>query len=411
MDDFDSVTKEEWDTKYHSAAQIEGQVTYDGNDSFVTLEDGNTVLKKTTGHAYFFDSTPKTGIYELKFDIRPAVTKVNKTSGAVAWIDLAGSYMESADIAFLVDSEGNVNQFQFRVNGEYMQVIEIDPTKWITFRVVRDFSTGLNKVSATYEGQTITGEETTSHLKTSFGNGGVNDAYIDNIIVRDYSDAEAPVLSAEDIKIYADDVEQKATKVSPFTDKIVIDFGQNMKKADMSEDCIWVEDEAGAKVQNAEYKYSDGVLTITYPDGFASGEKFTVKLSNVRNNGDVVMADVEKSFVTTGGAFAELVSITQKGNAVNSLADLVQGTAKINISYSNTENTSPVLHVIAAYYKAGALADVDFIKWQTSKDLPLINYGFNYMVPANDGAYDEVQFMVWEGFANLNPLSAPVTLK
>ena len=47
-----------------------------------------------------------------------------------------------------------------------------------------------------------------------------------------------------------------------------------------------------------KYAYEDGVLTITYPDGFASGKKFTIKLQGVRNNGGVMMEDVEKSFIT-----------------------------------------------------------------------------------------------------------------
>lgn len=615
LENFDSTTKEEWDAKYNSDKRIDYQVTYAWGNTFTTLEDGNNVLHKTNGDAYWFDVTPQTGIYELKFDIRPAI-KTAAANTTVTNLDIAGSWMQSSNISFITDANGDVNKMKFKV-GSTDKTITIDPEKWVTVKVVRNFETNVNIVTASYEGQTLEGQEETTLIKSSFsydknttpvpgvyldnisvmdyveptpeedgvyyqedfdsitaedwtaeqkstdevagkttyaynvnhiteadGNNalkidGTSDIYlfsstpktskytakfdlkplqttgpasstvfradvvarwiegvnlslvtdaegnvnklqvydkelaidptkwitieivrdftaspnpvtviatqgeksvkgteeadagyykssmdlnkvstddfagvlIDNVSVKDFSESEAPKLSADDIKIYADGVEQKATKVSSFTDKIEIDFGQKMKVADMSEDCIWVEDEDGEKVSTAKYTYSDGVLTIKFPYGLTSGKKFTVKLTNVRNNGGVMMADIEKSFITAGGVFAELVNITQNGNAVNALADFAQGAAMVNISYSNTEDTTPEIHIIAAYYKEGALTDVDFIKWQTSDDLPLINYGFNYTVPANDGAYDEVQFMVWDGFGTLNPLSAPITLK
>ena len=75
-EDFEGKTHDEWAAIYRKDAQVAGQVTYAWSGQLETLDDGNNVLRKAGGDVFWFDSTPKTGIYKLKFDIRPAATTI-----------------------------------------------------------------------------------------------------------------------------------------------------------------------------------------------------------------------------------------------------------------------------------------------------------------------------------------------
>ena len=631
-EDFEGKTHDEWAAIYRKDSQVEGQVTYAWSGALETLDDGNNVLRKAGGDAFWFDSTPKTGIYKLKFDIRPAAT-TGAASTTVTNLDLAGSYMQSSNLSFITDADGNVNQMKF-----FGQTITIDPTQWVTVEVIKDFENGggTSTATATYGDIVLSGTDTSTKVKSSFSQAsGFAGVYIDNITVEDYvepvepftgvlyeqnfnsitgdfntwraanaytpsetnpfqmweggtvmvtdgdeqyvhvkSNADmyplavtprtgkykleyefkpasatapgtdwantvmrldlgsssnkwldlylgssagaskkeevpvdtiwlfgqtksmtidptqwlkveaiydcttnmitatvtqgensltgskafvntttsatgdpkivfqpisvtiddvaykyagaymdnfkisivgedvAPVLTANDIKIYAGDVEQASTKANVFTNKVTVHFGQEMWPDDMTAEKVYVEDEDGNKV-SGEYSMEDYIMTIFFENGFSTGKTYTVVVEEgIRNIGGVMTtAEYTKSFVLESGVFAELIGITQNGEAVTTAAGLAAGQSKINISYTNTEDTTPILYVIAAYYKGGALVRSNFFKWETSKNLPMVNYGFNYTVPTIEGGFDEVQFMVWDGFSTLKPLSQPITLK
>ena len=372
--------------------------------------------------------TPRTSKYELNFDILPnAPTFANGSnweSIVMQW-SLGSTNSDSWHDMKLGTSAGKdqtteVTLDRFWVFGREMA---IDPAEWVNISVVYDCAEETITATATQGETSVTGTagftNTTSSLtgspKIIFEGLTVNSVkypgvYIDNVVVKAKGEDTAPVLSADSIKIYADDVEQIPGKASAFTNKVVVAFGQEMWADDMTDEKIYVVDQNGNKV-SYESEYSGTNYTMNFEDGFTAGKTYTVKVEVVRNIGGVATLQVfEKSFSVVNGIFANLVSITQGGKTVTKLSDLSAGAAKINVSYSNSETSTPTLYVIAAYYKNNALVLAEYFDKTADENIKTINYELDYTVKTVDGGYDEVQFMIWDGFDTLRPLSDPITL-
>ena len=157
--------------------------------------------------------------------------------------------------------------------------------------------------------------------------------------------------------------------------------------------------------------YTNDTYTITYENGFNGNQTYTVRVEKVRNIEGVYTLEVyEKSFYVASGVYAELISITQDGNVIEDIAELFVGNAKINLNYSNTDDESPVIHIVVAYYKEGKLVFTDCIKKESEKNATSIKYELDYSIKNVPGGCDEIQVMVWDGFNTIKPLSAPITL-
>ena len=185
-----------------------------------------------------------------------------------------------------------------------------------------------------------------------------------------------------------------------------------MNSLDMADDVIYVVDKATGEKVACEYSYAEGVYTMEFDEEFVPGKTYTVKVLKARNdNGQYTENEYEKDFVIKTGCFADLVSITQNGVAVEAADALVAGDAKINISYKNTEGTTPTLYVVVAYYNGEQLVWVDSEEQKTEGAGNSADFAVDYSVPALDVDYDEVQIMVLDGFTTLRPLSDTINLK
>jgi len=373
--------------------------------------------------------TPRTSKYELNFDIKPnAPTFANGSNweaivmqwslgstNADAWHDMKLGTSAGKD------QNGEVTLDRFWVFGREMA---IDPAEWINISVVYDCAEETITATATQGETSVTGTagfvNDSASLKSSpkiiFEGLNINDVkypgvYLNNVVVKAKGEDTAPVLSADSIKIYADDAEQLPSKASSFTNKVVVSFGQEMWADDMTDEKIYVVDKNGNKV-SYESEYSGTAYTMNFADGFKAGETYTVKVEIVRNIGCVpTLQTYEKSFNVVDGVFANLVSITQGGKNITELSALSAGAAKINVNYSNSEDDTPTLHIITAYYKGGALVLAEYFDKTPDENIKTIKYELDYEVKTIEGGYDEVQFMIWDGFDSLKPLSAPITLK
>ena len=400
------------------------------NGSKVSAADKNYILSGAMD-IYPMAVTPRTGKYEMSFDIKPnASTFANGSnweaivmqwslgsSNSDSWHDMKLGTSAGAN------QTGEINIDKFWLFGQEMV---IDPNEWINVKVIYDCAEETITATATQGDVSVTGTagftNTTSSVtgspKVIFEAQTVNEVkyegvYLDNVVISAKGEDNAPVLSADNIKLYADDVEQTASKAGAFTNTIKVTFGQEMWPDDMTDEKIYVVDKNGNKVQGEiNYEYANGVFTIVYKDGFTAGETYTVKVDVVRNIGGIVTLQAyEKSFKVVDGIFAELVSITQGGEVITELSELSAGAAKINVNYSNSTDDTPVLHLITAYYKGGALVLAEYFDKTPDENTKTINYELDYVVKTVDGGYDEVQFMIWDGFDSLKPLSAPISLE
>jgi len=92
-------------------------------------------------------------------------------------------------------------------------------------------------------------------------------AAVDNFLMwLEYDNA--PVLTKDSIKIYDGDILQSLNRISPDSDKLVVDFGQRIKASDMaaaSDNVYIINRITGEKVDIAEvdYYYDAGILEIT----------------------------------------------------------------------------------------------------------------------------------------------------
>ena len=372
--------------------------------------------------------TPRTSKYELNFDILPSTPTFASGSNWEAIVmqwNLGSTNADSWHDMKLGTSAGKDQITEVTLDRLWIfgREMAIDPTEWVNISVIYDCAEETITATATQGETSVTGTagftNTASSLtgspKITFEAVDVNNTkyggvYLDNVVVKAKGEDTAPVLSADSIKIYADDVEQIPGKASAFTNKVVVAFGQEMWADDMTDEKIYVVDQNGNKV-SGDAEYSGTNYTMNFEDGFTAGKTYTVKVEVVRNIGGVATLQVfEKSFSVVNGIFANLVSITQGGKTVTKLSELSAGDAKINVSYSNSETSTPTLYVIAAYYKNNALVLAEYFDKKADENIKTIKYELDYTVKTVDGGYDEVQFMIWDGFDTLRPLSDPITL-
>ena len=355
------------------------------------------------------------GKYEILYNIKPE----SLTGFSIRCDVMNGSASNQGNYGFFLLYDDGVNALGM---SDYNKIGKVEEhtadvvTEGVDIYMLWDTVTGIADIKVTFPtGQTYnyTWNAGVIPADGSFGElilqSPASKATITDLYIRETGEAAAPVLSASNVKLYADDAYQAAAKVSSFTNKLVVDFGQRMKKADMKAENIFITEKGSADAIAGEFAYENGIVTINYADGFAAGKTYTIHINAVRNSGSVETVAYEKDFEVAGGVNAQLVSVVQGGSEVTTAAGLNSGLAKLNVYYSNENDAIPVLHIISAFYNGGKLVKSDFFDW-TPEDRDTISYEFNYTVPAID-SYDEVQFMIWDGFDTIKPLSAPITLK
>ena len=428
-EDFEEVTNSDlWVNENASKSdKTPFEIPLNANVSVALTEENNYLQAGYFARFYPLSLTSADGKYLVEFDFKPESFKT-KTKGwgnGVGYIALGSTYGNSfADILFktnqsATDADGN---YTINVIGLFGTEFEILNEGWFSFDVIYDCEKMEITVKATDAGGNVyeaTQDLAKVDVQLQYERGSSTATaeemplgLMDNIKISEIGEETAPVLKAEDIQIFANDIEQKASNVSPFTNKVVVNFAQKMWPSDMTDEKVYVVEKGTPNKVSALTEYADGTVTISFAEDLKTGKTYTVTVEKVRNIGGVYTTEVySKDFTIMGGVAAELISVVQGGNAITSFADLSAGRASVNISYSNTEDTTPVIHLVVGYYNEGRLVDIDFVKWQTREDLPLIDYEFYYTVSEKVSESDKVQFMVWDGFDNLQSLSKPITLK
>lgn len=186
-DNFDLTTSEEWTAKYAVNTAIVGQVTYAWSPAFYTEENGNNAIKLGSD-VFLFDSTPKKGAYVGSFDIKPLEAK-GEANTEVMQMDLAGSWMRYADVILLADENGDINKLNLMG-----QTMDIDPTRWISVKLVKNFETKLLTVTVSQDGKVLKSQRTIGGDKISkkstvpvlFDNAVVTDYHGDGVTVASY---------------------------------------------------------------------------------------------------------------------------------------------------------------------------------------------------------------------------------
>lgn len=382
--------------------------------------DGNKYLYLNSGDIYPTIFGDGTGKYKVTFKVKPgaytAATDWSHSSVALSLGCTFGDLRLGNSSAVEVEN-ADVNWLQ--LFGQDMSISEADG--WIDIELLYDF----DEQTVTGTASTATGSVTGSGMlaigEIGYVSGDNKSAKIwfstthvalciDDLVAVEVGESKAPALTAESVKVYYGETEQKLTEVDPFADKIVVEFGQKMLETDLTADNIYVKDAQGNKIACSAVENDKTSYTMKFENGFAEGT-YTIHIGKIKNIANVETLQVyEFIFKVVGSIRAELVSIVQNGTEVKNVAGLSAGNATINVKYRNTKDTTPVLHIIAAYYNGDKLVKAEYVKQETNKGSDDVNCGVTYTVPSVTETYKEVQFMIWDGFNTMIPLSAPIIL-
>ena len=236
-------------------------------------------------------------------------------------------------------------------------------------------------------------------------------AMLDNLVI-EYASKD-PYVSADSIKIFADDKEQKHSSVNPGADKIEIDF-VGVLKASSLENAVVITNET----DSTTIEYTGAVVgsryIMTLSEGLAPSKQFKITIS----------ADVENIFgVKLGGEHAfsfatnegyvniKSISLTQNGNAVENLAGLTAGQeAKVKIDFEKTSNDERKIKLIYAYYNGTQLVK-NVVKTVTIGATDRAGAKEDIQVIEDLGGITSVSVMVWENFQTIKPLCEDIKLK
>ena len=370
------------------------------------------------------DSIFNTGkTYELTWNMKP-----NVYAGTCANVDIVdgdiviqNSIGQKRGLLFVYEENGNNHAMGL---GNWYNIGNVTAYKdavlqnGINMKLVWNTEVGHAEISADFGGQRTyiyswePGVVSGKYGKLSIGAEAAT-MTISNLSIQEKTTKDAPVLTADSIKIFADEVEQSAADAGIDTNKIVVDFGQSMYEEDMTDSKIYVVDKETGSTINGNLVYAEGVCTITYDNKFTPGKTYTVTVLKVRNVDEQLTAEeYRKDFtILKNGIHADLVSVVQNGTEIKLAKDLSVGDATIPITSSHTTDSAPVLQVIAAYYSGEKLVHADIIEQATTIGQTTADFPVKYTVPTVSETYDKVKFMVWDGLNTLVPLSDTIILQ
>lgn len=234
---------------------------------------------------------------------------------------------------------------------------------------------------------------------------------ISGLSIKQVANIEAPILVADDIKIFAGETEQAATVVTQNVDSVKVDFKQAMYEADMIANNIYV------KKKNAEVSekiasnltYANGVCTLKFTEKLVPGETYTIVVNKLRNAVErwTTQAYTKDFTVIESGVHADITGIIQNGETITSLANLTAGAAKANVSYTNDTGKNSAIYLIAAYYKNNRLVIAQLVDQDIENSTIAKDYEITFNIPEKE-LFDKVSIMVWDGLGTLVPLSESV---
>jgi len=233
-------------------------------------------------------------------------------------------------------------------------------------------------------------------------------AAVDNFLMWLEYDS-APVLTKDSFKIYEGDVVQSASRISPDSDKLIVDFGQRIKASDIAAaaDNVYIVDRAtNSKIalEAADYSYNSGILEISLQNaGLELGKAYTLHVNALSN---IASMQMEKAYdfnftVAKDNLKVRFTGVTQNGVAAADGAKLTAGEAKVGIAFNNGTDTDTTLYVISANYEeSGQLKSVSCTPVSAAADNQDKTEEITVTVEGSTTA-----FMIWDGFSTMNPLA------
>ena len=228
---------------------------------------------------------------------------------------------------------------------------------------------------------------------------------LDNIMFKKVVDS--PAVSAEKIKIYANDTLQtKWDAVQVDTNKISIDFGTEMD-ASTIENNVYLKNKSTGEKVNATGVLNRTIYTLTLSDTLTQNTKYTLVIEKDVANIVSATLGVGSTYdikTNAGSVSANAVGLVKGEAVVSALSEIAAGdNVKLNITYSNTTGEAQAFYAIVAYYNGNMLTQVDLVKFNKAANVTSEQISVDYTVPELNGA-TRAAIMCWDGFSELRPL-------
>ena len=228
---------------------------------------------------------------------------------------------------------------------------------------------------------------------------------LDNIMFKKVVDS--PAVSAEKIKIYANDTLQtKWDAVQVDTNKISIDFGTEMD-ASTIENNVYLKNKSTGEKVNATGVLNRTIYTLTLSDTLTQNTEYTLVIEKDVANIVSATLGVGRTYdikTNAGSVSANAVGLVKGEAVVSALSEIAAGdNVKLNITYSNTTGEAQAFYTIVAYYNGNMLTQVDLVKFNKAANVTSEQISVDYTVPELNGA-TRAAIMCWDGFSELRPL-------
>ena len=228
---------------------------------------------------------------------------------------------------------------------------------------------------------------------------------LDNIMFKKVVDS--PAVSAEKIKIYANETLQTNwDAVQVDTNKISIDFGTTMD-SDTFENNVYLKNKTTGEKINATGTLDNGTYTLTLSETLAQNTEYTLFIGkDVANISSATLGvDITYDIKTNiGSVSANAVGLVKGEAVVSALSEIAAGdNVKLNIAYSNTIGGAQAFYAIVAYYNGNMLTQLDLVKFDKAANVTSEQISVDYTVPELNGA-TRAAIMCWDGFSELRPL-------
>ncbi len=222
-------------------------------------------------------------------------------------------------------------------------------------------------------------------------------SYIDNVTIEHIIDnyGTKPALTQDSVSMYMGQTLQDAASVSAETNKIVIDFGAVLNPV-LIEKTVKITDSNNVKVKfSGEYKRDKYIIRLD--EKLQENEEYTLTVDKATEgaDGQKLGTDFVMNFTTR--------------ESQNNIEFVTSDKGLTKIVFENPDSEDIELKLITAYYKNGALANME-IKPVTIPANSTGNYLDTGVVDAVDGI-DSVKLMLLDDFVNLTPMCASVEIK
>ena len=392
-------------------------------------DEGNNYMRSNSMDIYPLAVTPRTGIYELSFDLKPNAETFlygSNWESIVMQFDLGSSNSDSYHDMKIGTSMGAKQTGEVPVDRLWLfgKEMTIDPTKWINVSVVYDCENGTIEAKATQGNTSVTGSanfiNTTTSVKgspkltfsgqTPNGTNRYEGVYFDNFVIKDatyydqdFDGTEKPSVKAANIiaKDENGNVQKDWSAVALDTKIFEINFGALMNTDTLTSDNIYVTNKETGDVLEGVVTPGKSTAILQLKEAFELTSVYQLNINSniVAVNGTPLEKNYKFLFITGETVFsATPTSVKVNGNDVTELALLKTTTeASIEVDYENTTGEAKTFYVIVGYYsKNNELLNCDMYKIEKSRESKkeTISQLFTPDVPEQAV---RIKIMTWDG--------------